>query len=101
MTNPNDPAFAHDGALYAINKSIDIDPELRGKVTAFEQYFCGLSKREYFAGKAMQGMMSLNPPDMLRFANPNNEKGTVGEWVAMNCVQMADFLIAELSKAPK
>lgn len=45
----------------------------------------GLSKREYFAGLAMQGMMS------------NEYRGTM-EQFAKRAAQAADALLAELSK---
>jgi hypothetical protein len=75
MTNPNDSAYPHK------------DLALK---------FYGLTKREYFAAMAMQGMMSLNPREMISMADP--EMGTVGEWVAKNSVTMADALIAELNR---
>lgn len=56
-----------------------------------------LTKREYYAGLAMQGMMSLDPREMLSMADP--KCGTVGQWIALNCVSMADALIVELSKS--
>ncbi len=56
----------------------------------------GLTKREHFAAMAMQGMMSLDPREMISMADP--KIGTIGEWVAKNSVTMADALINELNR---
>lgn len=50
---------------------------------------CGLTKREYFAGLAMQGMLSGE----YREATPDQAK-----WVSKNAVEQADALLAELEK---
>jgi len=48
----------------------------------------GLSKREWFAGMAMQGLM----------ANEQNAPVTDYEYAAKACIKMADALLAELDK---
>ena len=75
MTSPNDPAFPN-GPVHMGNME-------------------GLTKREYFAAMAMQGMMSIHPRELM---NGPEKHQTVGDWIAKNCVSMADALIAELSK---
>lgn len=84
MTNPNDPAF--------VRRQVPKNPPKKDDAV----YEHGLTKREYFAAMAMQGMMTHSPEDMLRWADPKD--GTVGDWVAINCVQVADAVIRELSK---
>jgi hypothetical protein len=64
-----------------------------------ESAFCngyedpGLTKREYFAGLAMQGLLALPVPDR------NNRMPS--DEIAELCCGMADVLIAELNKDPK
>lgn len=55
-----------------------------------EQWPTGLTKREYFAGLAMQGLLSRSNPDGM----------TVQEIAAAveDSVKIADFLLYELSK---
>lgn len=48
----------------------------------------GLTKREYFAGLAMQGLLS----------NPSQIDFTNFEWIAQHAVGYADELLLELSK---
>lgn len=67
MINPNDPAF----------------PEIHNDSQMLDRH--GLTKREYFAGLAMQGILSS------KNANPTI---SVRIWA----VAEADALIAELSK---
>ena len=48
---------------------------------------------------AMQGMMSLQPDRLHDWAGVEDlHYKTVGEWMAKNCVDAADALIAELNK---
>jgi len=82
MTDPNDPAFPIEAR------------DLRNQ----PRFQFGLTKREYYAGLAMQGMMTLPPDEMLCWAGIG-EKGkykNVGEWIADNSIVMADALIAGL-----
>lgn len=56
----------------------------------------GLSKREYFAGLAMQGLLSgtqINESDL-----EYTKRATNGEAAAFIAIQWADALIAELEK---
>lgn len=48
----------------------------------------GMTLREYFAAKAMQGLLS----------NPGQIDTTNYKWVAENAIGYADALLAELSK---
>jgi hypothetical protein len=79
MTNPNDPAF-YDAS------EMDVKPE---HIAKGWKYRPGLSKREYFAAMAMQGLCASSdtsvPQDIL-----------IG-W----SVGMADALIAALNKEEK
>ena len=83
MTDPNDLA-------YPVVREYD---EQRG------EYFSpstegGLTKREYFAAMAMQGILS-GPVELLR------EIGNKGEGVAENAVKVADVLIEALNAEKK
>ena len=75
--NPNDPAF--------IDVQFSDDGTFNLAMTKANIRF-GLTKREYFAALAMQGLLS----------HPGTQ-ATV-DHVAQYSVQMADALIAELSK---
>lgn len=66
MTKPTDPAFPQDMASHGS--------------------FPGLTKREYFAAIAMQGMLT-------KLADGITTKAII--WTAIEC---ADFLITELEK---
>jgi hypothetical protein len=52
----------------------------------------GLTKREYFAGMAMQGILSNSG------LNPAKRGGAAREWLAETSCKVADALITELSK---
>lgn len=71
ITNPNDQAVGFNGPHLIVY---------------------GLTKREYFAAMAMQGVMfwdaTVNEPD---------KTGKIEE-LAKNAIEMADALIAELNK---
>ncbi len=54
-------------------------------------YGHGLTKREHFAGLAMQGLLSANATYGGRTNN--------NEMLALNSLQVADALLAELDKA--
>jgi hypothetical protein len=77
MTNPNDPAFSQGLKNFDAVDSVS--------------YHAGLSKREYFAAMAMQGLSAAMQP----------LKQIECDLVSEYCVQMADALIAELNKEPK
>ena len=72
-TQANDAAFARPGFYH----------EHQGTMN-FDDY--GLTKREYFAAKAMQGLLAMaNNDDRMQF-------------LARQSVKMADALIEELNK---
>lgn len=73
MTNPNGPAFSQH-----------IDP--------YNGIALGLTKREYFAAMAMQGILS-NPG-----LNPEKRGGAAREWLSEVSCKVADALIAELNR---
>lgn len=72
MTNPNDGAFSK-AAFYNEN-------------TGLEQSQDGLTKREYFAALAMQGLLA------------NNIYTNVPTTVSTNAIEHADALIAKLNE---
>jgi hypothetical protein len=81
MTNPNDHAFPCE---------VDLTNPLRNTP--------GLTKREYFAAMAMQGILSSCDMEcLLRIADLKTWK-TLDQWLAANAVMSADALIAELNK---
>jgi hypothetical protein len=55
----------------------------------------GLNKREYFAGKALQGLLSIYDDNEQNPTVPNEENV---KYMAKLAVQAADSLIAELNK---
>lgn len=73
MTNPNDPAFGHG---------------------AENGHCCGLTKREYFAAMAIRGVIEW---DATMHQSRPDYAGKI-ENIVKSSVQMADALIAELSK---
>jgi len=78
MTNPNDPAFSDEIIPIAI-------PGPNPYVTTYKEKRClGLSKREYFAAMAMQGILANGQLSFRDFET--------------NCLLYADALIAELNK---
>ena len=88
MENGNQPAFAqsenwqNDMEKHVSKPTQYSSPSMEG---------IGLTKREYFAGLVMQGLL----------ANPNRLKAfTIGQ-VAEQAVTFADALLAELDKQTK
>lgn len=70
----------------------DYQPLNDGQKTGYEVKFGGLTKREYFAAKALQGLLSIydnNGSDLV----PNN--GNV-KYMAKLAVSAADALLEEL-----
>lgn len=67
MTAPEDwgksggPAFPHDVPAMVVKSEIMKDyPELFGKVDVILERYGGLSKRQYYAAKALQGLLASN-----------------------------------------
>ena len=73
---PITPIFDDQGAVRSL-----IDEQ------GFSEHATGLTKREYFAGLAMQGLITLKGSDC-----------SDTDITAVQCVRMADALLAELSK---
>lgn len=93
MTNPNDPAFSMAAGPLLTEDGITrpIHPE---------EY--GLTKREWFAGLAMQGLLanlyaSVQGSRLLNKLENKPEENTC-QVISRNAVLFADALIAELSK---
>lgn len=65
-----------------------------------EGNFKGLTKREYFAGLAMQAILSN--PDMLRgkIHNEENNGKTLSEVVIKDCLIYTDELLKQLDQSP-
>ena len=77
------------------NGADDYQPLKDGQKTGWEIKFGGLTKREYFAGLAMQGLLARNP-------NRQNGETDLGmleaNRIAEESVVMADFILEELEK---
>lgn len=88
MTNPNDPIW--------VSPDIPKEDWRPRDIELFDKYGKGgLTKREYFAGLALQGIMSNDPEVLMRFGN---KEKTTGEWISINAIACADLLILELNK---
>lgn len=85
MTNGND--FAHPTIL---EEEFSNYGGANGKRNV---YYSGLTKREYFAAMAMQGILSNH------LMIDNDINGSF-EWVAKASVNLSDALINELNKTP-
>ena len=59
------------------------------------EHECGMSLRDYFAAKAMQGLLSQGADDE---DNQLHSKGLLGEVVAENAYHFADAMLAERNK---
>lgn len=59
--------------------------------TTLDTYLKGLSKREYFAAMAMQGLLS----------NPNISGYHAMDWISEHSVQQADSLLKTLEETKK
>ena len=80
----------NNGNMPANSTNVTID-EYEGTFNcSVNKLMTGITKREYFAGLALQGMSS-HP----EFYSHNNE---FAEDIAMNCVMFADALLKELDK---
>ena len=88
MKTQNKPAFP-------VEVSIDENGNVRGSQTSiFSGYEMGLTKREYFASKAMQGLLS-NPEWMKEY---KGEKYLMqSDIVADIAIKTADNILAKLS----
>lgn len=92
MTDPNDLAFPIMGNSGEKNSygECKIPPTVGAN---------GLTKREYFAALAMQGMLGNS-----RIVNDDEDDGSNArdeiqqEWIAQASLELADALIDELSK---
>ena len=60
-------------------------------------YYSAITKREYFAGLAMQGLMA-SMVEMRANGNSVNIHSGMCENLAIECVDMADALLEALSK---
>jgi len=92
MTNPDDPAFAHEGAQVAISRDLQKETQesLVNRIAVISKEYFGLTKREYFAAMAMQGCL----PEGMRW---QTTELPFNAW-AKSSLEMADALIAELNK---
>ena len=88
MKKQNKPAFP-------VEVSIDENGNLRGSQTSnFSGYETGLTKREYFASKAMQGLLS-NPEWMKEY---KGEKYLMQRDILADiAIKTADNLLSKLS----
>lgn len=81
MTNPNDPAFPRSRPEGMINPN---DPD----ALYWERCAKGLSKREFFAAMALNGLLT----------NTKWARECKATQCAIEAVEAADALLAELSK---
>lgn len=86
MENGNQPAFA-------VSKEMCEMPN--GKIN-IEEYPFGLTKREYFAGLAMEGITSN--PDWYKSMRTPDDWDEYKQRAATASVEMADALLNALSK---
>lgn len=83
MTNPDDPAFPRTNPIHGM---------IGQKVKEIGNHFVpGLTKREYFASLAMEGLIGGRAYNGI---NEENDK----RWVAEESIGFTDALIAELNK---
>lgn len=88
MKTKNQPAFP-------VEVSLQENGELRGSQTSqYSGYELGLSKREYFVAKAMQGLLS-NPEWMKEYKGEKYLMQT--DIVAEVAIKTADTILAKLS----
>lgn len=85
MTNPNDPAFPF----------VHID-EMKGPILDQLAQSRGLTKREYFAAMAMQGILSNNDTTEAITVLAERREMTPSKLTALVALEYADDLIAEL-----
>jgi len=82
MKDTSGPAFS--GVEYSFKANL---PVVSGTAK-------GMSKREYFAGHALQGLLSNATVNMVIGPNPGNDNARM----AAIAVSLADALLAELAK---
>ena len=88
MKTKNQPAFP-------VEVSVDENGNLRGSQTSnFSGFEMGLTKREYFTAKAMQGLLS-NPEWMKEYKGEKYLMQT--DIVADVAIKTADTILAKLS----
>lgn len=97
MTNPNDPCY--------VDKRVDVivpqdlnglfhdHPELYNRIREYVSACNGLTKREYFAAMAMQGLASTTN------SLPKELASSAKNLFSMAAVELADALIATLNKS--
>ncbi len=93
MTNPTDPAFPQKEPIAFTTKQLhEKYPEISSAIGVSTQIAKGLSKREYFAGLALQGII----------ASPRNlalrKDETSDACIVRLSIAYSDALIKELSK---
>jgi len=94
MTNPNDPAFSKTRECWIVSRDFDTKyPEASKEINKLYPNNEGLTKREYFAAMAMQGIIA-NP----QYATKGIEEGGRKLLTQEAAIMIADALIKELSK---
>lgn len=78
------------------NKDRSAFPAINNE-TAF--YAPGLTKREYFAGLAMQGLLANYEAQKDMQGDPRYDGNNFSQVVAINSLEFADALLSELSKS--
>lgn len=85
MTNANEMAYPCQNRWDAGSESMDLYSDATG-----------LTKREYFAAMALQGILSGNPHDLVSEAE--NQDLLTKDAVAVTSLEFADALIAALNQ---
>ncbi len=94
MTNPDDPAFRIDITTTSVPKTINATrEEFEKSLQDIRDMHNGLTKREWFAGMAMQGFLSSDHWVKLWPKEHYNWAG-----ISEVALSVADHLIAELNK---
>lgn len=103
MTSPDDFAFPHDGSTTIVRKDLlKKFPNSEGVIEAVARKYEGVTKREYFAVHAMQGILT-NQKICSELDRQSVQAGLPGtqDAVAYFACQCADALIEALEKVKK
>lgn len=73
----------------------DFDPLVDGHITGYEKKFGGLTKREYFAGLCIQGILSAQT-EMRSNGQQNNYFGAAVESIVSEALEITDELLKQL-----
>lgn len=92
MTNPDDPIYAMPQMAFP--------PEFQDKVLKLHEMYGGLTKREWFAGMALQGLLANQGIMEGMSLAGSSDIEMVAKGIAAMAKGHADALLAELNKKP-